>query len=382
MSRARTIWIGAAALALAVVLAVVGVRLLAPSGAGAPPGPAAGLPAGRAPTGSAVPKAASALSRYGAIEGSATHLLYATVSRNTGVPVVDRVDSGERYVLRSDGRLTAVPTGWRATVLGDVPLLLRLEPVGDYAHFTRIAWRLPEQSGSGSVPLPAGSTFAGFAPGGWLTQTRIGIAHDRQDGPIERLTRFTTDGTRTDLGVPFPDGAPAALQVTTSGVLAWSAPSDGGDLVPDGKIKYRAWSASSWRTLNPSDPEQSELLCTTASPALVSCGTESSATPRVYSLPSGKSSSLRQSGCGDPQVATMTAFLAITSSGTSASCPAGRLVLTARDGTRTTSTRVFDRFHGPVLAFGRIIVDENREHRLLALRTVGDTPQVVVGRSP
>ena len=382
MSRARTIRIVAAALALAVVLAVVGVTSFAQTGTGAPPGPAVGLPTGRPPTGSAVPKAASTLSRYGAIQGSPTHLLYATVSTNTGVPVVGREDGGERTVLRSDGRVTAVPTGWRASVLGDVPLFLRLEPVGAFGHFTRIAWRLPEQVRAGSVPLPAGSTFAGFAPGGWLIQTRIGTAHDRRDGPILQLSRFSTDGTRTDLGVPFPDGAPFAVQVTTAGVLAWSAPSDGGDLVADGKIRYRAWDTTSWRTLNPSGPEQNELLCTTASPALVSCGTETSAAPRVYSLPSGTTSSLRRSGCGDPQIATRTGFLAITSSSTSSSCPDGRLVLTARDGARTTSTRVFDRFHAPVLAFGRIIVDEDREHRLLALRTVGDTPQVVVGRAP
>jgi hypothetical protein len=366
-----------AAVVLAILLVAAVVALLVPRAAADQ-----GLPPGVLPTGAAVPQAAGSQTRYRAIAGSATHLLMATENRDTGVPVTGREDGRTRSVLRSDGRVVPVPPNWQASLLGDVPLFVHLDTERlDLSKTTGISWRLPEAGGSGTVPTPAGTRLLALAPGGWVTARQIGFNPERNAGAVLRLTRYRTSGARTDLGVPFPDGAPFAVQATDAGVLAWSDPSDGGDSVPDGRIEYRPWSGGGWRLLDPGDPERAELGCTQPSTALVACGADGDRGLRVYALPHGATRDLARSTCDDPSVATTTGFLTIEISRPHSSCRAGRLVFIAKDGTTTRSTAVYDRFHTPVLAFGRIIVGEAGEHRLLALRTAQDEhPRVVAGR--
>lgn len=377
-SRRRiVVWVTSSLAAMLVAAAVI--AFVVPHSPSEPEG----IPTGAVPTGDAVPKATTSQSRYGALDGSATHLLMATETRNTGVPVIGREDGRTRSVLRSDGLITPVPPNWQVSLLGDVPVFLHLDTVpGNLAKLASISWRLPDTNQTGDVSVPTGAGFLTTAPGGWVLQARIGFNPARGDGTIQHLTRYTTSGAKTDLGVPFPDGAPFAVETTDAGILAWSFPSDGGDSVPDGKIKYRLWSGGGWRVMNPKAPEQAELLCTQPSTTLVACSAESALLSRVYSLPGGATNEITPPvACDSPSVATATGFLTIEHSGQGATCRDGRLVFIAKDGTITKSSRIYDRLHSPVLAFGRIIVDENREHRLLALRGVQDpSPQVIAGR--
>jgi hypothetical protein len=245
---------------------------------------------------------------------------------------------------------------------------------------------------TGTASLAPHARVVGFAPeASWVTATTVrrgGV--DTNLAPVDRLERVLVSGRRIDLGIPFPEGAPYTVLTSASGVVAYSTAGDGGEYPPDGRIRFRPWEGGSWRTLNPGDPPQGEIACSTASARLLACdavGADRRRRTLVLRLPGGSRSVLAPPpgfplSCAATQVATAEGFLGITQDlrlGGPA-CPAGRLSWRSTSGATTLSDRVYDRFHAPVVAFGRIVVAERREHRLLALESVDDEPQVLVGR--
>jgi hypothetical protein len=361
---------------------------------------------GRLPTGDAVPRSPSPTARYGAIAGSDSWLLYAQTTRDDKVPVVASdlpYPRNPRYLLDGAGRRLAVPQEAAVSLLGDEPLLLQLarpprfrtsaalgngtdRPIG-------LRWKLASSGAAGPAQLPPHSVVTAFGPAdSWVTATTVGRGgEDTQFAPVDRLTQYFPSGRRVDLGVPFPQGAPYALTVSGSGLVAYSSAGDGGDYAPTGQIRFHPWSTGTWRTLNPGDPPQGEIDCSPASERFLDCRLAGPGDEGYRTLRLGLQDGSRRvvtvprafpAGCARAQAATETGFLGIVSDTEVAgrSCPAGALSRISLDGSVTLSTRVYDRFHAPVIAFGHIVVDEYREHRLLALGGIDDTPQVVVGR--
>ncbi|RIX30528.1 hypothetical protein [Amnibacterium setariae] len=353
-----------------------------------------------------MPRAPSPLARYGAIAGSDSWLRYAWTTRDDRVPVAADAlpyPRRERALLDRGGRVLAVPREAAVSLLGDEPLLLRLARAPRFATSDALGnpgdrplamrWRLPASGRTGTAFLAPHASVVGFGPdASWVTATTVrrGGGVDTNLAPVDRLERVSTSGQRIDLGIPFPEGAPYTVITGESGVVAYSTAGDGGDHPPDGRIRFRAWEGGAWRTLNPGDPPQGEITCSTASARLLACdavGADRRRRALVLRLPGGTRAVLAPppgvpQSCATTQVATAEGFLGITQGFRidGRACPAGRLSQRSAVGATTLSDRVYDPFHAPVLAFGRIVVAERREHRLLALETVDGEPQVLVGR--
>ncbi len=332
---------------------------------------------GTPPVGDAVPARKSSSARYAAIEGSPTHLVYAMTTKDSSMPFRPRLggnpsDVDDRFVLRSDGRIITVPRGWDVGLMGDTPLFTRPEGLNGIGQASRLRWRLPEQGKEGVVALDRRS-LAGPSAGGVLESRFVGSAGEAGAlAPIYRLILHRLpDGPDLDLGIPHPDGAPYATAVSADGLLTYSAPSDGGDAVPDGQVRYRAWDATSWRTLNPGAPARPYVFCDLAR-VLAVCQFGESAPDSVFRVANGtKVSTAKQPSYDRGRIVTDGGFIGITGSTLMQSNLQGQVV---------RSPNNYDRFHPPVIAFGRIIVDETGEHRLLALAHVDARPKVVVGR--
>jgi hypothetical protein len=362
----------------------------------------ASSPGGAMPTGDAVPRSPSALTRYGAIAGSASWLLYAQTSRNDKVPVTAEASPyprNQRYLLDVHGRRTAVPVEAAVSLLGVEPLLLQLATAprfknigalrNDSGASIALRWSLSSSGRSGTAALAPHSSVVTFGPdSSWVTATPVGQGDaDTQFAPIERLVQHFPSGREVDLGTPFPQGAPYSLRPGPSGLVAYSDAGDGGDYPPTGQIRFRPWSGGAWRTLNPGYPPQGEIDCSPAWGKLLLCGLvgpgKAGFRSVLFRLPAGTSTVLRPQrsrDCASLQTTTETAFLGIVGPGGASSCPAGKLLQLSPTGRLAFSTRAYDQFHAPVVAFGHIVVDEYREHRLLALTTIDAEPQILVGR--
>ena len=352
----------------AALAAVVMLSSTACGAAGAPPAKKVSTAAPKAHT------------RYSALAGSATHLLYDTV---LSAKVNGSSADNPTFVLDDTGRRTRVPTGWSASLLTDRPLFIRDVKIKGVPS---VRWRYPESGRSGTTAIPKGSVRSAAVPDGWLTSVRTFVDSSNGDyGFKEHLTRWTNGAVSTDLGVPNPTAAPFDLAVSDTGLIAFSYPGDGGDFQPDGTVKYMAWSAPGvWTTLFPSPGTANkgvyDIQCKLSS-ALASCSVEDPTQSLLFPVShlTRPAVVVRGSRCdqygGTPLAASTVWTVQVASSG----CRVGTLARYTLSGKLQRSTRTYAAVE-PVIAMHRIVVASKDRRTLFILTSVEGTPKRLIGR--
>jgi hypothetical protein len=111
--------------------------------------------------------------------------------------------------------------------------------------------------------------LVGAAPDGWLMRGSTGA--DGRYGTVERLTYVHRDGTRSDLGVPYPGGQRIGVTVSDTGVVLTPGVSD--ETRFRTAVLYQPWKGigTSWRTLFTAKEEQVAIGCAPSSTTTVAC---------------------------------------------------------------------------------------------------------------
>jgi hypothetical protein len=84
-----------------------------------------------------------------------------------------------------------------------------------------VRWRNLNDRTTGTVQNTAGGVLVAAAPDGWIMQASTD--EDGTYGSPQQLTYVHLDGTRADLGEPFPKGQSFGLSVSDTGILATPA---------------------------------------------------------------------------------------------------------------------------------------------------------------
>jgi hypothetical protein len=335
---------------------------------------AAGTPLVATAAPSAAPKT---VTKYYALAGSGSHLLYAAKK----TPKAFGGAGGTRYVVDAAKHRTAVPTGYDAYLVGDEPLF-RKEVVVPQDGITDVLWIRPEKGTSGRWSVPEASSIVAEAPNGWIIETQITGGTDGRQA--YKLRRVTTDGTMTDLGVPRPDGESFTVQATSTGLLI-ADPSDGGDTASAGTLQFMRWSKpGSYTRIYPAAGSTAKIGtpidCGHSSGTLVHCivGMDAAATARVIPLNGSKSKVLNEKCALHPAVRT--AAIAWTDRVSANGCRAGRVEQRTTAGKLTVSTRRYYRLQDPVTAFGKLVVATSTQRHLVTISNPTSTPKQIVGR--
>jgi hypothetical protein len=335
---------------------------------------AAGTPLVATAAPSAAPKA---VTKYFALDGSGSHLLYA--AKKTA-KVFDG-SGGTRYVLDGRKHRITVPKGYDAYLVGDDPLF-RKEVVVPQDGITDVLWIRPEKGTSGRWSVPEASSIVAAAPNGWIIRTQI---EGGTDGRVAfKLRRVTTDGRMTDLGVPRPDGEYFTVGATPTGLLI-ADPTDGGDTASAGTLQFMPWSKpGSYTQIYPATGAAPKIgvpiTCGDSSSTQVRCivGMDEDTTARLIPLDGSKSKVIKDRCALYPAVRTTA--IAWTDRTSANGCKAGRVEQRTTAGKLTVSTRRYFRLQEPVTAFGKLVVATSTQRHLVAISGPTSTPKQIVGR--
>jgi len=322
---------------------------------------------------------ANAVDRYFALQGSGSHLLFAT--KRTAKPLTEDEAwrRSRKYVLDAKGGRTAVPAGYDASLVGDEPLFRKETKAVD--GLTAVHWIRPERGTSGVQTVPRTSTIAGAAPNGWVIETPVDTG---TAGQAYRLRRVTTDGSTTDLGIPIPDGRPFSVAGTPRGLLVVSAGSDG-DPASDGTIQFMRWSApGSYRRIYPGAgvaPQVGQVFgCGNSSSTLVRCTIGMDEDTRIRLIPLDGTRSLRsEEACAYLYPAVRTFAIAWTDRTSAHGCVPGRVEQRTTEGRLSVSTRRYSTLQEPVSAFGRLVVATSTQRHLVTISDPESAPNRIVG---
>ncbi|GAA2748551.1 hypothetical protein [Amnibacterium kyonggiense] len=338
---------------------------------------AALLVAGLAAPASAAPTAApKAVTKYFALDGSGSHLLYA--AKKTAKAFDG--SGGTRYVLDAKQHRITVPKGYDAYLVGDEPLFRKEVLVED--GVTDVLWIRPEKHTSGRWSIPEASSIVAPAPNGWIIETQIEGGTDGRQA-VE-LRRVTTDGRMTELGAPRPDGEYFTVQAARTGLLI-SDPTDGGDNASAGTLQFMPWSKpGSYTQIYPATGTAPQIgvpvSCGDSSSTQVRCvvGMDEGTTRRLIPLDGSKSKVIREKCATSPAVRT--AAIAWTDRTSTGGCKAGRVEQRTNSGKLSVSTRRYSRLQEPVSAFGKLVVATSTQRHLVTISNPGSTPKQIVGR--
>ncbi len=334
---------------------------------------AAGTPAAATAAPSAAPKA---VTKYFALDGSASHLLYA--AKKTAKAFDG--SGGTRYVLDDRKHRITVPKGYSAYLVGDEPLF-RKEVVVPQDGITDVLWIRPEQGTSGRWSLPEASSIVAPAPNGWIIATPVEGGTDGRQAV--GLRRVTTDGRMTDLGVPRPDGEYFSVQAAPAGLLI-SDPTDGGDAASAGTLQSMPWSKPGTYTqiypaTGTSPAIGTPISCGEASRTQVRCTVGMDEDTRVRLIPlDGSKSKVVDERCALYPTVRSAAVAWIDRTSTNG-CKAGRVEQRTNAGRLTASTRRYYRLQDPVSAFGKLVVATSTQRHLVTISTPASTPKQIVG---
>lgn len=335
------------------------------------------LAAGSGATAVAAPSGApEAVTRYFALQGSGSHLLYA--AKKTAKAFDG--STGTRYVLDARRHRTRVPAGYRAFLVGDDPLFRK--EVARPGGGTDVVWVRPEQGTSGRWRVPEAAEVVAPAPNGWIVRTPIeGGTFGRQ---AFALRRVLTDGTVIGLGAPRPDGETFTVQATPAGLLI-ADPTDGGDTASAGTLQLMRWAEPGVFTrifpaAGAAPTIGAPVVCGSSSRTLVHCitGMDEDATARVIPLDGSRSTVTRDACAIRPAVRTFA--IAWTDRTSTGGCRAGRVQQRTTSGALSVSTRRYSRLQQPVTAFGKLVVATSTQRHLVAISGPAGRPATLVGR--
>ena len=334
---------------------------------------AAGAPVAATAAPDAAPKA---VTKYFALDGSGSHLLYA--AKKTAKPFDG--SGGTQYVLDGEKHRITVPKGYHAYLVGDEPLF-RKEVVVPQDGITDVLWIRPEKGTSGRWSVPEASSIVAPAPNGWIIATQIEGGTDGRQAV--KLRRVTTDGRMTDLGVPRPDGEGFGALAAPTGLLI-SDPSDGGDTASAGTLQFMPWSKpGSYSQIYPATGSAPKIgtpiACGDSSSTQVRCvvGMDEDTTIRLIPLDGSMSKASNEHCARYPAVRT--AAIAWTDRTSTDGCKAGRVEQRTTAGKLTVSTRRYSPLQDPVSAFGKLVVATSTQRHLVTISDPTSTPKQIVG---
>ena len=130
-----------------------------------------------------------------------------------------------------------------------------------------IRWRNLNNHATGTAQTEPGAVLEGAAPDGWIEDSSS--PEDSYYGNANQLTYVHFDGTRVDLGKPFPKGQFFGLTISDTGILATPGTSD--EFHFKSQVRYLPWShAAAWRTLY-TTPVSKTIGCAPSSSRYAAC---------------------------------------------------------------------------------------------------------------
>ncbi|HTW20684.1 MAG TPA: hypothetical protein VME70_10790 [Mycobacteriales bacterium] len=317
------------------------------------------FPAAAATTSTSTPRAHT---RYVPLEGSAKVLLYEKLTsaklqtrytRYSSSVLRALTASGKREQLGELGTDASISLAGSTVVVVNPPPLDNGDPTatGDLLRW----WNL---STGAHGHLVTREDFAGATPGGWM--------YERSDGGVGHLVAVSFDGTRTELGEPFPNGVPFGVLPGPDGYLAIAEdPDDFGD----GAAIYTPYAHPDRPvTLIPKTSPGEE--CNGLSSTYAACNLDSD---KMTLLPLSGAKPVTTRTCEDIPYVYKSNAVWLPRDG----CDEGRLGELSKTGHVTFSTRTYERYDMTV-ALGKIIVTTKDERELLTLTSATATPKVLL----